>query len=417
MSENGQSARSANIQAISDYYRSGIKERAERLGIELEHTLVHADGSQVPYEGVCGARGLLDRLASAFPEPMMDGDDVIGMAAADKTVTLEPAAQVELSAGPFKDLVTAKRCIDSFEEELLDAGRCCGIEVLTPGYHPTMRAIDLKMIPKKRYAIMNEYLGAISMFGICMMRGSASTQISIDYTSEADCLRKLRLSNACVPLFALMCDNAPVFEAAPRPHQLMRTEIWLKCDPDRCGTVPGVMDDGFTLEDYAAYVLDTPALVAKIHAHDELSAKTFGELYADEVMDVAAIEHALSMLFNDVRLKRYIEIRPADAMPSAYAISYAALIKGLFYGEGSLDQLDSMLGDVTQGGIARAKGALMQEGYQAHIYGSPVAELADELVSIAATGLSDSERSLLEPLAELVAARETLATRAEHTER
>ena len=413
MTANHQPARSANIAAISDYYRSGIKERATRLGIEIEHTLVHPDGSQVSYEGECGAKGLLAALAETFPEPMMDGEDVIGMAADRKTVTLEPAAQVELSAGPFEDLVAAKACIDGFEEELAEAGRSCGIEVLTPGYHPTTRAVDLKIIPKRRYAIMNGYRGAIPMFGICMMRGSAATQVSIDYTSEADCLRKLRLANACVPILSLMCDNSPVFEAQPRRHQLVRTEIWQKCDPDRCGIVPGSMDAGFSLADHAAYILDTPALVAKVDGVDELCTQTFGELFAERVMSEADIEHALSMFFNDVRLKRYIELRPADAMPSDYVAAYAALIKGLFYDEGSLAQMDALFDGVTRADIERAKAALMESGYRARVYGHPVSELADELVSIASTALDERERALLDPLAELVAHRHTLADIAE----
>lgn len=408
-----QRVRNENIAAIADYYRAGIKDSAIKLGIEIEHTLVHPDGSQVSYEGECGASALLGKLAPIFPDPIMDGDDVIGMSGPGKTVTLEPAAQVELSAGPFDDMEEAKRCIDDFEGELVDAGRCCGIEVLTPGYHPTTRAADLKIIPKRRYAIMNEYLGAISMFGICMMRGSAATQISIDYVSEEDCLRKLRLANACVPIFSLICDNSPVFEAEPRKHQLVRTEIWEKCDPDRCNTVPGVMGESFSLEEYAEYILDTPALVAKVDGKDELSTKTFGDLFADKVMSIDDIEHALSMFFNDVRLKHYIEIRPADAMPSEYVIAYASLIKGLFYDAGSLDHLDMMFRGIGDQDIAEAKSALMRDGYNAHVYGSPVSEIADELVSIASIGLSETERRLLAPLAELVAGRTTLACIAE----
>ena len=94
-----------------------------------------------------------------------------------------------------------------------------------------------------------------------MMRGSASTQVSIDYSSAPDCLRKLRLAFALVPLFSLMCDNSPVFEGKPRSHELVRTEIWRHCDPDRCGLVPDVMDPSFDLRRYAAFLLDAPAIL------------------------------------------------------------------------------------------------------------------------------------------------------------
>ncbi|WP_251213030.1 glutamate-cysteine ligase family protein [Adlercreutzia murintestinalis] len=408
-----QPARTQNIKAIADFYRSGIKDTAQAVGIELEHTLTRKDGTQVAYHGDFGAEQLLEAFADDFPEPMMDGATIVGRAGRQGTVTLEPAAQFELSAGPFRALDDAAANLSAFEGHLRALCEAHDIRVETPGYNPYHRAIDLELIPKRRYAMMNEYLGALSMFGVCMMRGSASTQVSIDYHSEQDCLRKLRLTSACAPLFALICDNAPVFETKPRTHQLVRTKIWQHCDPDRCGIVPGVFDRAFTLEEYAAYVLDTPAIVEQTPHGERFTTKTFGEIFSDTLMDVPAVEHAVSMLFNDVRLKTYLEIRPADAMPAAYVLAYTALIKGLFYNNASLDALDSLFDGVDADACACAKDALMQSGYHATVYQSPVSVLADELMSIATTGLSDHERPYLAPLAELVADRTTLADRAE----
>ncbi len=404
-----QPARSQNVQAIVEYFKSGVKPMANAVGIELEHTLLHQDGQPVSYDAPDGQRGILEKLTAKYPEATRDeSGNIILLSDGVCNVTLEPAAQVEASAGPFTDLHEALARITAFEEDLDEASEA-DINVMTVGYHPTMQAVDLTLIPKKRYAIMNEYLGAISMFGICMMRGSASTQVSLDYTSEADCLRKLRLANALVPVLSLICDNAPVFEAAPRKHQLVRTEIWQKCDPDRCGLVPGVLEEGFSLEDYAAYILDAPALVDISQGEPQLSEKTFGEIYADAPMAEADVEHALSMFFTDVRLKRYIEIRPADALPAEFAVAYAALLKGLFYSEDSLNGLDQLLREASASEVEAAKDALMESGYEARVFGYPVAALADQLISLAAAGLEESERELLKPLAVLVASRVTLA--------
>lgn len=404
-----QPAREQNIQAIVSYFESGIKPEAKDIGIELEHILVHADGRPVSYGDADGQHAILERLRERYPTCERDAKGNITLLSDGvANITLEPAAQMEVSAGPFSSLADALSCIRTFEENV-DATSSADTDVMTVGYHPTMRALDLELIPKKRYAIMNEYLGAISSFGICMMRGSASTQVSIDYVSVEDCLRKLRLANAIVPIVSLICDNAAAFEAEQRPHQLMRTEIWEKCDPARCNTVPGVMDEGFSLHAYAEYILDTPAMV-DISTHQmRLSDAPLGELYAHDPMTEADVEHALSVFFTDVRLKRYIEIRPADALPAEFAVAYAALIKGLFYSGASLNAMDDLFKGVTQDGIAQAKQALMESGYDAEVYGKAAPIWADELISLAAAGLSASERPLLKPLAMLVANRVTLA--------
>ena len=405
-----QPRRRENVDAIVAYFVGGVKDEAKSIGIELEHTLVKDGGEPVSYGDEFGQLWLLNQLGPEYDsEIRSSAGNLIGLLREGASITLEPAAQVELSAGPFDSLEDAKREFMAFEERLERELDPHGISLLTPGYHPTRRAIDLKLIPKRRYEFMNQYLGAISMYGVCMMRGSAATQVSIDYTSVDDCLRKMRLACACVPLFSLICDNTPAFEGDVRPHQLMRTEIWGRCDPDRCRLVPGVLEPGFSLERYAEYILDTPSMVEVRNGREVLSERRIGDVFAERVMTRTDIEHVLSVFFTDVRLKTYIEIRPADAMPVACAIAYAALVKGLFYNEASLNALDRLFANVQARDIEDAKAALMQRGYQAHVYGSPASELADELLSIAHLGLPESERALLTPLAQLVSARTTLA--------
>lgn len=411
MTEIDQPARKDNIKAIVSLFESGIKNRAGKLGIELEHTLVHRDGRPVSYSEEHGTEWLLEQLSAHYPvQTRDDAGDLLGVASGSQAVTIEPAAQVELSAGPFSSLDDARACFEEFEERLRRALAPTDVRVLTRGYHPTARAADLELIPKRRYELMDRYLGAISPFGVRMMRGTASTQVSIDYASAEDCLRKLRLAFALVPVLSLLCDNAPVFEGAARPHELMRTEVWKFCDPDRCGVVPHVMDEGFTLEDYAAYILDTPAILSPdADGQWRFDERTFGEIYAETPMRPADVEHALSMFFTDVRLKTYIEIRPADALPVPYAIAYAALVKGLFYSERGLDALDELFAQVSEADIMRAKESLMERGYEGAIYGRPAGAVVDDVMRIAQAGLAEEERAYLEPLAKLACTRTTLA--------
>ncbi len=414
-----QPARRKNIEALVAYFESGITEQPGRIGIELEHTIVDAhDLAPVSYSQDEGIEWLLGRLACEYETETRDEQgDLLGLSRKDENITLEPAAQLELSAGPFGDLGEAYLCFTLFEKRLAELLGPVGKKAVLTGYHPTARAEDLELIPKRRYKFMNLYFSEFGTYGLCMMRGSASTQISIDYSSVEDCLRKLKLAFALTPLFSLICDNAAVFEGLPRKHKLVRTKIWQECDPDRCGLIPGVMGKGFTLHDYAAYILDTPAILVPCETHEWCyTEKTFGELYAAQVMDRIAIEHAVSMFFNDVRLKTYIEIRPADSLPIPFVIAYAALIKGLFYQPENLDELDALFAHVGEAEIDAAKEALMEEGYDAEVYGHPVADVVDRLMVLARKGLTASDKLLLGPLEDLTARRVTLADMSERSQ-
>lgn len=406
-----QQIREQNITAIVDYFESGIKSTASKVGIELEHILVTDECRPVSYSEHQGVKWLLEQLLKDYPEASYDDHgDLLGLSRSCEAITLEPAAQVELSAGPYADLHQAQKTFEAFEQQLADILGPVGKRVLTLGYHPSTKVADLELIPKRRYKFMNLYLSNVSKYGPYMMRGSASTQIAIDYTSVDDCLRKLRLANALVPIISLITDNTPYFEGAPRPHGLMRTEIWQYCDPDRCGLVSGVMDKGFTLRDYAEYVMRTPAILVPCKLHEWCYAEeTFEDIYRKKTMGLPEVEHALSMLFNDVRLKTYIEIRPGDAMPLPYVIAYAAFIKGLFYCAENLDFMDELFANVGSADVNEAKGALMASEYDAEVYGRPVADLASDLMAAARCGLNENERALLDPLAHLVNERTTLA--------
>ena len=414
-STDGHSIRERNIAALAAYIESGAKTTPGALGIELEHVIVREDGLPVPYSGTDGVQHVLEELRADYPDTTLDAEgDLLGVARPGEAVTIEPAAQIELSAGPFHELSAAKVCFERFEDTLDAALSPVHAKTAQVGYHPTARAMDMELIPKTRYACMNRYLGAVSPFGPCMMRGSASTQVSIDYTDAADCLRKYRVASALVPVLSLICDNSPVFEGAPRAHKLVRTKIWQECDPDRCGIVPGAMSEGFSFYDYARWVYDTPAiLVPDEQGGWQEDARPFNEIYAQHLMTRSEVEHALSMVFPDVRLKTYLEIRPADAMPVPYVIAYAALVKGIFYCEESLKGAEKLIAGVSEADIAAAKGELMAHGYAAEVYRRPVSEIADALIELARTGLRVDEREYLKPLADLVAARETLADRAE----
>lgn len=408
-----QPARARNKTLIRAILEGGCTPTDKRLGIELEHILIDNTGDPLSYSQPDGVRDTLEALKARYPRTTTHGGDLLGVSRPGMSVTIEPAAQLELSAGPFASIDEARRAFEEFESDVHAALAPVDGRALTIGYDPVNRAADKELIPKARYDFMNTYLSSISPWGPRMMRGSASTQISIDYRSEEDCVKKARVASVLSPLFALMCDNSPFFEGVRRPHPLMRTEIWRYCDPDRCNTVPGLMEEGFGFDAYADYILDVPAIVVLDEEGEaRYDPRTFGEIYAHTPMTRAEAEHALSMVFPDVRLKTYVEIRPADAMPIPYVMAYAALIKGLFYCDESLDALARSCEGIAEGDIEDAKTALMKRGYHAFVYNRDAGEMCDELIELARRGLlqiAPHEKDYLKPLAELVAHRTTLA--------
>lgn len=400
-----------NKQALVAYFTEGAKgdKPLGALGVEVEHFVVTAEGEYpVSYagrsEGEFGVRDVLAHLADAYPQHTygLEGD-LIGLASDEASITLEPAAQLEISIAPYSSISRILRVYNEFRAKVDPFLAEHGCKLVTSGYHPTARALDLTLIPKQRYRFMNDYFKEIGTRGERMMRASASTQVSVDYQDEADAIRKMRIAQALAPIFASVTDNTAVFEAEPAPR-LARFALWRDVDNDRCGSVPSLFNEGYSFADYAEWILRTcPIFVTRPSADDPTGPNlraVYGqsayEAYGEAPMTRADIEHVLSMFWPDVRLKNFVEIRPADSLPAPLMAGYAALVKGIFYSQRSLQAIEEAFGVVegvwplTDDSADQALKSIQEDGAEAVVCGKTLAEW-QELIFEIADGALDKE--------------------------
>ena len=246
-----------NRAQLIEYFHSGEKGAGNTrlLGVEVEHLVLADDGNPISYEpvdGRIGVREVLAQLASDYPQTMYnERHDLLGLAGSEGSVTLEPAAQLEISIAPYahvRDVEGAYRHFRSLTDSIL-AEREAHLEAR--GYHTTRSAQELTLIPKRRYDFMDAYFAYIKSDGDLMMRASSSTQVSVDFASEADAVRKMRIASALSPILAAIADNTQVFESAENHIPIQRLKLWREVDNLRCGTIPGIFDDGFGFDTYA----------------------------------------------------------------------------------------------------------------------------------------------------------------------
>lgn len=386
--------REQNILKIAEYFRSGCKE-TNLLGLELEHFIVDkASGASLAYAD--GVEKVLQAMQPGYGEAIMSEGHIIGIMHENAVVTLEPAAQFEVSVGPVASVSGLERLYGEFFDSVRPVLEGMNCELRCVGYQPRAKVDDLKLIPKKRYEYMDAYFKTTGSHGKNMMKGSAATQVSIDYKSEADFARKFRVANSIGPLFALLCDNTRFFEGEPFKGRMARTQIWNDVDADRSMVVKGALDRDFGFYEYAEYIYDCPPiLIPEGEGQRFTGSAAAAEIYKDRLLNRDEIEHLISMVFPDVRLKTYLEIRMADSMPLSYALAYTALLKGLFYNEYNLDRLYELTFGIGNEDVAAAKLALITKGFEAVVYGRRASEWMKLLYELAEKDLD--EPSYLRP--------------------
>lgn len=401
------------IQNIYDYIKSGETD-TENLGLEIEHFVVDKNGVQIGFDEVTS---LIDRVGRDLGAEIIYTDGYpVGYTNEKYSVSLEPSCQFEISVNPYSELSVIESVYREFLELWEPLFQERGYHIVTSGNLPAVelgkiRPDEIPLSSKKRYQYMDAYFRDSGKYGKYMMRASAATQVSIDYKSEYDLVRKLRVLQKIAPILMIMMEskteeNTTLPEAPDKPH-LLRIQEWDDLDPDRTGFFPYSYKTDFGYARIADVVYHTPLIlltdnsntfsVGHKSAKDLVDEEVIVEKELDETRRKKLIEHILSMGFFHFRIKKYIEIRIADSVPINKALGYAALLKGIVYSEKNLSLLEKDLSDIdTIGKIQDAVIQIEKDGSDAVIYHNmTAADWAARLLQITSDALSVEEKRYL----------------------
>ncbi len=401
------------VERIVSYFQAQQKSKDNlKIGGEFEHFVVNEQSLRaVTYEQPHGIRDLLAYLTRFGWEAICEGENIIGLKKGRTTITLEPGAQLELSTPHSSKIKDIEANYLSFAREVIPYLSEHKQLLMALGYQPVSKIADIPFIPKKRYDFMSSYLSKRGKYALNMMKGTASIQITIDYTSEADFVKKYQIVSYLAPLIALLTDNSPFFEGEIFYQNLLRTLIWLNCDRDRCGILPNAFNNNFGYETYARYILDHPPMLVKKDGEMTYTDDTpFKDIFEPESYTDAELEYALTMYFPDVRVKQFIEIRMADALPYPMNFALVAFIKGLLYDS---DNLDIVYNKVCECNANKSVFSIREEvltcGFDTYFCDQNIAEIIIDFVELARKGLSDEEKHYLKPIEKLSQKRENPA--------
>jgi glutamate--cysteine ligase len=400
------------VEDLVAYFRSGAKPPAAfRIGIEQEKIGVTEDGRPVPYDGPRGIAEILARLAGrGFAATREDGHTIALERAGDR-ITLEPGGQLELSGGALATAAACRVTLDAHVREVSAVARELGIRFIGVGARPFGGLDDIDWLPKRRYAVMRTFFprfGRESRLAHSMMKMTATVQANFDYQSEADAVDKIRTAYGITSIVTALFAASPIVEGRPSAFQSYRAAVWLETDANRCGLLPFVFEPTFSFRDYVEWALDVPMFfVLRAGVYHPASGMTFRRFMAEGWQALSATiadwEVHLSTLFPEVRLKRYIEVRGADAGPMPMARGLGALWRGILEDPTARAAAYALVAGVPWADREALRREVPRAGLAARFAGRTVRELAVELCRIADAGLSRlpggaGDRPLLDPL-------------------
>jgi glutamate--cysteine ligase len=383
---------------LAAYLEAGCKPRADWcIGTEHEkfaYTL--EDLRPLPYGGERGIRAILEGLARMFEwQPVLEGENPIALTKDASSITLEPGGQLELSGAPLATIHQTCQEVHAHLDQVKAITERLGIGMMGMGFQPKWARGDIPWMPKGRYKIMREYMPKKGDLGLDMMLRSCTVQVNLDYESEADMVKKFRVGLALQPVATALFANSPFSEGKPNGFMSYRSHIWTDTDPDRCGILPFVFEDGMGFERYAEHVLDTPMyFVYRDGRYIDASGQSFRDFMGGRLPALPGetplmndwVDH-VSTLFPEVRLKRFLEMRGADGGPWRSICALPAFWVGLLYDATALDAAWDLVKDWTLEEHSYLRAEVPRQALQTPFRGRPFIDLAREVLGMAESGL------------------------------
>ena len=404
-----------SVRQLAEYIAEGCKP-PERFAIGTEHEKFgfrHDDLTPPPYQPR-GIRAVLEGMAGDGWTPILDDGQPIGLKSRAASVSLEPAGQFELSGGTLSDLHQTRAEIAAHYEHVRAAAAPLGLGFAPLGFHPTMRRDQMPWMPKGRYAIMRRYMPQVGSLGLDMMTRTCTVQVNLDYSSEADMARKLRVSLALQPLATALFANSPFTEGRPNGFMSYRAHIWTDTDNRRSGMPAAFLAEGFGFERYVEWLLDVPMyFVSRDGFYLDLAGRSFRDFMAGGIPEAGEAtlgdfaDH-VTTAFTDVRVKRFLEMRGSDAGNLGMMVAQSALWVGLLYDPATLAAAERLVQGYSTADFIALRARAPREGLAAAWGRGTLRDLAREVVALASDGLrarrrldadGEDERRHLAPLA------------------
>jgi len=403
------------------YLAEGSKPRSEwRIGTEHEK-FVYCLKTHNPlrYEGRPGIKALLEGMQQFGWAPILEGENIIGLTQDGAAISLEPGGQFELSGAPLKTVHETCAEVNLHQQQVRQVAAEIGAGVIGLGYAPTWPLNQVFPMPKGRYEIMKRYMPKVGGYGEEMMFRTCTVQVNLDFSSEADMIKKFRVSLALQPVATALFANSPFREGKHSGFLSYRAQVWTDVDNDRSGMVPWVFDSGMGFERYVDYVLDVPMyFVYRDGKYIDVAGKSFRDFLAHKIPEVANIDPQMSdwadhltTIFPEVRLKKFLEMRGADGGAWRRICGLPAMWVGILYDDVALDAAWDMVKDWTTEERQAMRDGVGRQAFKTPFRSTTVWELAQRMLEISAEGLKRraahdaigmTEEGFLVPLREMV---------------
>ena len=378
---------------IIEYFKSGIKETKDfKIGIEHEKFLFNnKDNKRVDYSKI---KEMFATLLEFGWNPILEKENIIGLNKGEKSITLEPGNQIELSGEKLNNIHEACAESQDYLFELRQVTKKLEINIVSAGFDPISKLDEIPNNPKERYKLMTKNMPLGGELSLDMMYRTCGTQLNIDFNSEEDFVKKFKIVNSIVPISIALFANSSIVEKKKSGYLSYRSKVWQNTSR---GGLPKLFFEELNFEKYAEFVMNFPILFIQDKENYISGQKyTFRDFMDGKINEISNrlptesdLATHLSTIFTENRLKKYIELRSMDTCGWDCLCAGPAFNIGMLYG--NLDEVYELISNWDNDKIINAYLEAPQKGFNTQLMGKDLLYWAGTLLSLSRKGLENRD--------------------------
>lgn len=372
-----------------------------KVGVEYEvFPYNKASGKPLRYQDQCNLS--LQDIFTSFQnngwQPLIINNNIMQLNKGEAYISFEAGGQLEFSSTPQKNIHDLYNELTAYAQHLNFIEREINISYLDVGFPPEWRQEEIPSMPDptSRNLVIYNHLRKMGKHGLDIMFRTASTQVSVDFSSEADMVKKYRVSAALQPIISTLFANSSLVDGKPSGYSSYRRYTWMKAYPEKYRVLQAIFKNDFSFEKYVDFVLESPMIVIhKQGAHIEAKQRPFYEflqgnlkVLPGKIPTFQDWDNHIATFWPEVRLKNVLELRGTDSGSINNVCSLAAIWVGLLYEQTSLNAALELVSGWDDTRRKCLYDELINKGLKAKINHSMTAkDLANEILNIAKQGL------------------------------
>jgi len=395
------------ISSVSDiidlFLNSAVEKKDLMLGVEIEKSGIYSKNLKpVNYLDNGGYGDILKKLVSEVGWKIVEQDcdgNIFALKRGGSFVYIEGDGRLELATSPRKNLFELEREYKIHKKEIDEISKYFGVRWISMGWQPFAKVEDIKFSPKPRSKIFSYFFKNMSDIN---SKKNNAIHINFGYTSEKLAIKKFQTMYKIAPIITGMFACSPFDKSKFSGFFCNRLYYAQNFDLDRNGVKKIFFDKNFSFEKWVKYIISKRLfyIVRKVDGKktdillDDVNI-TFEDFLKNgysknNSKKFRANENDfwlhLKSVWNEVRIKQYIEFRTIDCVPPHLVKSTLAVIKGIAFDSESLDCAFDLLKNISFDDYCKLRDDVNKNALQAEYNGIKVLDFAKELLNIASDG-------------------------------